>query len=48
MIYVVPQIVDKLGVRVVCYNDPLGTVEGTDKAGKARSSAKLEYRFPAD
>jgi hypothetical protein len=46
MMNIVPQIVDQLGVRVVCYNDSLGAVKGTDEAGKSRPGAKFENRFP--
>jgi hypothetical protein len=45
---VVLEILDELGVRVVCYDNSPGALERTYQAGKARAGAELENRFVLD
>jgi hypothetical protein len=44
MIDIVPQILDQFSIRIIRDDRLSGTVESTDKTGKPRPCAKLEYR----
>lgn len=48
MIDVPLEILHELGVRIICYNDMLSTVNGADETGKTGPSTELENCFAAN